>query len=153
MVSGFPFSTFGVSSVLLVSAGREMRFLSCECRSGRNAVAMWRRLVSRPVWASRVVGCLRVVSSFLAAAILVVAVVPFRVRLVGCVVWRRVWRRVVGAWRRGGVWLLDVGCAVWRGGVACRGACRGRFGDAVSCGGACDTGRAAGRMARRGRSE
>lgn len=45
VVSGFPFSSFGVSSVLLVSAGREVRFLSCECRSGADAVAMWRRLV------------------------------------------------------------------------------------------------------------
>lgn len=40
------------------------------------------------------------------------------------------------------------GCWMWRGGVACRGACRWRFGDAVSCGGACDAGRGAERMAR-----
>lgn len=115
MVSGFPFSSFGVSSVLLVSAGREVRCLSCECRSGRMRLRCGVVSFSRLVWASRVVVCLRVVSSFLAAAILVVAVVPFRVRLVGCVVWRRVWRRVVGACRRGGVWLLDV---AWRCGVS-----------------------------------
>ena len=42
-----------------------------------------------------------------------------------------------GRRRCGGAWLLDVGCAAWRGGVACRGLCRWRFGDAVSCGGAC----------------
>ena len=88
VVSGFPFSPFGVSSVLLVSAGREVRCLSCECRSGRMRLRCGVVSFSRPVLASRL--CLfdwRPVPSRL---LLVVAVVPFRVRLVGCVVWRRV---------------------------------------------------------------
>lgn len=160
VVSGFPFSPFGVSSVLLVSAGREVRCLSCECRSGRMRLRCGVVSFSRPVLASRL--CLldwRPVPSRL-LLVVVVALFGLVSSGVSCggvfsVVWAlAVWRCVVAECGRCGVAMGVAMFVVWRrGGVACRGACRGRFGDAVSCGGACGAGRGAGRMARRGRSE
>ena len=125
-----------------------LRFARCR---ERNAVAMG----CRPVFSSRL--CLfdwRPVSSRL-LLVVAVALFGFVSSGVSCggvfsVVWApAVWRCVVAECGRCGVAMGVAMFVVWRrGGVACRGSCRWRFGDAVSCGGACGAGRAAGRMAR-----
>lgn len=200
MVSGFPFSPFGVSSVLLVSAGREVR---CLTHSVRCFVRLRSSFRSSPFFASLVVGsgmqlrrgavpslvpCCRLVCVFLIGVsvsafrlscrrwrlvppprvgvscrridvgvlfvrrlVLVLSCCAvfvssfsravlsvsrrcrrsIRTRPVGCVEWGRVRRRAVGVC---GVAV----CVVRRlDGVACRGACRGRFDDVVSCGVVC----------------
>ena len=124
VVSGFPFSPFGVSSVLLVSAGREVRCLSCECRSGRMRLRCGVVSFSRPVFSSRL--CLfdwRPVSSRL-LLVVAVALFGFVSSGVSCggvfsVVWApAVWRCVVAECGRCGVAMGVAMFVVWRCGVS-----------------------------------
>ena len=132
VVSGFPFSSFGVSSVLLVSAGREVRCLSCECRSGRMRLRCG--VVSFLVPYGRPVSSGVSVSSRLFSPLPFSSLPSFLFVFVSSgVSCGGVFG--VGSLERGDVAVC--GCWMWRGGVACRGSCRGRFGNAVSCGGVC----------------
>lgn len=131
VVSGFPFSPFDVSSVLLVSAGREVRCLSCECRSGRMRLRRGAVPCCRPVCVFLIgVPCRLVFSrrchsrrcrrSFSCSS-------RRACRVAACLASGR-WS--VAAWRLGvALCCRCVGSSVWCGG--------GRFGDAVSCGVVC----------------